>query len=207
MIFGRDLDIEIKGQAMPSTVLDRWVATVSLALAAGLSLAKDVPPHILQEPIFGLRVDAANPALEVLPAQERNKCVEIADNEYLTARIWVFAVARDADATYYLVGGYFKRSHPEAGEPRYRPDTLGGVYRIAGGRCTGIGAAREVFAVRALDETPQPILQQLANDLSARLGRAYGGPAQLRAELRKQRAVLRDMPPEIQEAFKPYLGP
>lgn len=191
---------------MSSTVIERCIVTAAFALFSCVALAKEAPPRILQEPIFGLQLEAANPQLELLPDEVRNTCFEIADNERMTGRAWVYASVREANATYYVVAGYFKRSHPAPGERRYRVDTYGGVYRILDKKCVGIGAAREVFDVRPFNEIPQPILQQLAVDLAARLTRAFGGHDQLRAELRKRRTDLKHLSPELQQAFRPYFG-
>jgi hypothetical protein len=191
---------------MLSTVLDRFIAAVTIAVASGTALAEGGPPRIMQEPIFGLQLDAAKAKLDPLPDDVRNQCFEIADNEYLTGRQWVYAMTRDAKATYYVVSGYFKRLNPDPGEPRYRLDTSGGVYRVEGAECLGVGAALDVFRVRPLDETPQLVLQQLAADFASRLARAVGGPDQLRVKLQKQRVDREGLGPELREVFEPYLG-
>lgn len=192
---------------MSSTALDRCIVAVSLALAVCAAQASGiVPPRILQEPIFGLRLEVAKVKLDLLPDDVRNQCMEIADNENLTGRQWVYATARDAGATYYVVGGYFERRHPEQGESRYRLDTYGGVYRIDGTGCLGVGAAREVFNTPSFDETPQPILQQLAVDFAVRLVRAFGEPDRLRMKLRNQHVDPDSLSPELREAFSPYFG-
>jgi hypothetical protein len=66
--------------------------------------------------------------------------------------------------------------------------------------------ADESFEARDFDQTPLPILQQLARDLAARLVRAVGGPEKLRAEIKNQRIDFDKLSPELQEAFKPYFG-
>lgn len=191
---------------MLSTALDRCIAALTIAVASGAALAEGGPPRVMQEPIFGLQLDAAKAKLDPLPDDVRNKCFEIADNEYLTGRQWVYATARDSGATYYVVSGYFKRLNPDPGEPRYRVDTYGGVYRIDGAGCLGVGAALEVFRVRPLDETPQLVLQQLAVDFATRLARAVGGKDQLRVKLKNQHVDRDGLGPELREVFEPYLG-
>jgi hypothetical protein len=190
---------------MSSTVLSRAVVIAFLAFASCAALASDVPPRYLREPVFGLRLEAANVKLDVLSAEERGKCFEIADDERWTGNVWVFAVARESDATYYVVGGYFRRRHPRPGESPYWLDSRGGVFQIKGGECIGVGAAREVFDVRPFKETPQPVLQQLALDLAERLARAFGGPDRLRTALKKKDIDPVGLPPELAEAFKTYL--
>ncbi len=191
---------------MSFTVLDRTFVAVSLALASCVALAKDGPPRMLREPVFGLRIDAANPKLDLLPDEVRDKCSEIANNDQWTGRLWVYARAHDADATYYVVGGYFERHHPDRGESRYWLDTYGGVYRIEGAKCLGVGPAREVFDVRPFDETPQPVLKALADDLASRLARAFAGQDRLRTKMRSHRVDFGTLSPELREAFKAYSG-
>jgi hypothetical protein len=203
---GPDRDIAQKSRAMPSIALSRALVAVTLALASCTALAKEAPPRFLQEPVFGLRLEAANAQLDLLPEDERRKCFQLADDEYLKGRQWVFAVAREADVTYYVAAGYFERRHPDKSEPRYRLDTFGGVYRIDGNACLGIGAAREVFDVRPLDETPQAVLQQLAFDLAERVARALGGPDRLRMALKKRNIDPAGLSPELAAAFNTYIG-
>jgi hypothetical protein len=180
----------------------------ALVAWANVSVAADAPPRILQEPVFGLRMEAANPRIEALPDDLRNKCFELADSEFLTSRQWIYAAAVDSRTSYYVVAGYFKRRKAEANQAQYRLDTFGGVYRIEGSECMGLGAAREVFDVRALDEIPQPVLQQLADDLASRLVRAFGGPEKLGNAWRRQKVDQLHLPLELQRAFQPYLhGP
>ena len=200
-----DQVIAHKDLTMSSTVLDRWIIAVWLALVSCTTLAEELPPRMLQEPVFGLHIEVAGLKLDAMPDEVRNQCSEIADDERWTGRLWVYAIVHEADATYYVVGGYFRRRHPAPGESRYWLDTRGGVYRIAGTTCLGIGPAREVFDVRPLNETPQPILQQLAADLAARLTRAFGGPDRLRTTMQRQHIDLHRLPAELQQAFLPYL--
>jgi hypothetical protein len=53
---------------------------------------------------------------------------------------------------------------------------------------------------------PDPILRELAHDLATRTVRAFGGPDQLRAEIKNQRIDFNSLPQELQEAFAPYFS-
>jgi hypothetical protein len=154
---------------------------------------------------LGLRLEIAGLKLDPLPEDVRAMCEQVADDDTWTGRVWIVAEAKDATTTYYILAGYFKRRHPEPGESLYDTDSQGGFYTIAGTKCGG-DPAREVFDVRDFNATPQPILQQLANDLAARLVRAEGSPDTLRAEIKNQRIDFNQLSPELQEAFKPYFG-
>jgi hypothetical protein len=189
---------------MPSIALKRFLATVSFAFASSVALAKDAPPRIVQEPVFGLRLASAGIRLDALPEDVRSKCSELADDDKWAGRLWVYARADDAGATYYVVGGYFERRNPAPGEARFELDERGGVISIDGAECTAYGPARKVFDVRAFNEIPQSILQRLAADLGVRLARAFGGPDRLRAELRNQRIDPDPLPAELRQAFKSY---
>jgi len=175
-------------------------------MASITAFAKDSPPRILNEPVLGLRLDAASVKLDPLSEDVRAMCVQTADNESSTARFWIFAQAKDAATSYFVISGYSKRLHPEPGEPLYEPTERGGVLYVTGNKCEG-DPAREVFEARDFKDIPETILQQLARDLATRLARAFGGPNRLRAEIKNQRIDFDRLSPELQEAFKPYFGP
>jgi hypothetical protein len=145
--------------------------------------------------------------LNALQEEIRNKCAALADNERWKGRLWVYATTRDAAGTYYVVGGYYERPHPGSGQPRYQLDTTGAIFQIVGDTCIGYGGAKEVFDARYFEETPQAILQQLANDLATQLERALGGSERLKTELRNQHIDSEQLSPELSEAFKAYLPP
>lgn len=189
---------------MLSIVIKRFLAALSLSLISGIAAAQDKPPRILQEPSLGLRIPLAGLKLDALPDDVRNMCAELADNENWKGRLWVYATAKDTSGAFYVVGGYYERPNPEPSQSRYYLDTSGAVFKIAATRCTGFGGAREVFDARYFEETPQPIIRQLADDLAVRLVRAFGGPDRLRKELRNQRIDPDSLPAELQEAFKPF---
>jgi hypothetical protein len=192
---------------MPSTVTKNLLATLLFAVLCGRAGASpsNHPPRYLQEPVLGLRLEIAGLKLDPLPEDVRAMCEQVADDETWTGRVWIVAEAKDAATTYYLLAGYFKRRHPEPGQSLYDTDSQGGLYTITGTKCGG-DPAREVFDVRDFNATPQPILQQLARDLAARLVRAEGSPDKLRAEIKSQRIDFNQLSPELQEAFKPYFG-
>lgn len=190
---------------MLSIAIKRALVAALCVLSSTAASAADAPPRYLTEPVLGLRLDA-NAKLDPLPEDVRALCVQLADNEYSTARMWIFAQARDAGGAYYVVAGYSKLRHPAPGERLYEPTTRGGFMSVTGDRCVGDPAA-ESFAARDFDVVPQAILQKLARDLAARLVRALGGPERLRAEIRNQRIDVDTLSPELREAFAPYSTP
>lgn len=203
---GQVQDTEKRGRAMLFTVTNRLLAFVSLALICCISQARESPPRVLQEPVLGLRLPVAKLRLNPLSDEIRNKCDALADNERWKGRLWVYATAKDAAGTYYVVGGYYERPHSEPGQPRYYLDTTGAIFQIVGDTCIGYGGAKEVFDARYFEETPQLILQQLAIDLAAQLARALGGANQLAAELRNQHIDFEQLSPELREAFKTHFN-
>jgi hypothetical protein len=191
---------------MPSTAIKRLLAAILFAVisAAAAASGSSRPPRFLPDPVLGLRLEVAGLKLDSLPEDIRAICGQIADDERWTGRVWIFGQAKDAGSIYYVLGGYFKRRHPEPGERLY--DLNGGVYTIRGAKCGG-DDAREVFDVRDFNDTPQPIMEQLAHDLAARLVRAFGGADRLRSEIKNQRIDFDQLSPELQEAFKLYFPP
>ena len=79
------------------------------------------------------------------------------------------------------------------------------MYAVTGNKCAD-DPADESFEARDFDQTPLPILQQLARDLAVRLVRAVGGPDKLRVEIKSQRIDFDKLSPELQDAFKPYFA-
>jgi hypothetical protein len=193
---------------MPSTAIKNLLAALLLAMTGSYANASpsNHPPRFLQEPVLGLRLEVAGLKLDPLPEDVRAMCGQVADDETWTGRVWIVAEGKDATTTYYVLAGFFKRRHPEPGQSMYDTDSQGGFYTIRGSKCGG-DPAREVFDVRDFNETPQPVLQQVAHDLATRLVRAVGGADRLRAELRNQRIDFDQLSPELQEAFRPYFGP
>lgn len=186
---------------MLSTVTKRALILALIALCTAAS-AGDKPPRVLQEPVLGLRLDA-RVKLDPLPEEVRALCVQTADNNSRTSRLWIFARASDAGAVFYVVSGYVKLLHPAPGEPAYDLDDQGGFLTITGSKCEA-DPAHGAFEARAFDEIPQSIYRQLSRDLAARLVRAVGGADKLRTEIKNQRIDFDSLSPELQEAFKPY---
>ena len=111
---------------------------------------------------------------------------------------WVAANSTDAPMRGYV--GYSKLRSPGPDELQYEPATRGGLMSVTGNKCVG-DPADESFEARDFNDIPQPIFQQLARDLAARLVRALGGPNQLRAEIKNQRIAFDKLSPELQEAL------
>jgi hypothetical protein len=76
----------------------------------------------------------------------------------------------------------------------------GVAFHIEGLKCDVFGQARELFDLR--DQTPRPILRQLAEDAVALLARAFGGPEQLRVEVQHQRTDPDPLPADLRVAFQ-----
>lgn len=183
------------------------IATKRLALAAAIVLASNAsagnrPPKYLNEPVLGLRLDASL-KLDPLPEDVRAMCSRLDPGAHTTERLWIFARASDAAATFYVVAGYAKLDYPVSGETLYEATVRGSLYIVTGNKCDG-DPADESFAARDFNQTPLPILQQLSRDLAARLVRTLGGVDKLRAEIKNQRIDFDALSPELQEAFKPY---
>lgn len=170
------------------------VLTSASALAAGL-------PRLVQDPVLGLRYQLEKVQFDTLPADVLAACPALV-NERWDRRLWVYASARDAAKSYYLVGGYFFQRQQTGKKPRYEPDVSGAAFEISSGRCALLGPASEVFHARP-EALAEPILKDLATDLAARYARAFGGPTPLRAAMRRQRVSPHHMPAVLREAFKP----
>jgi hypothetical protein len=182
------------------------VAIVLLMLAGGGVAASEVPPKILHEPVLGLRYHSDQVKFDVLPPNIFALCPELVTDR-VGRRAWIYASAQQSARTYYVIGGYFVRRFPHPPNyPKYELDELGAIVRLEGSNCTLIGPAQETFAIRALDDTPAAVLQQLSADLTLRLTRAFGGPGQLRRELQHQHVDARRLSPELQDSLRQYLG-
>jgi hypothetical protein len=163
-------------------------------------------PKFGQEPVLGLRYESAKVKFDTLPKDVSAKCPEYSSTGAWGSHLVVYALVRNGVRTYYLVGGYHERRNPKPEEERYELDQRGGIFSIEGTQCIGYGQAREVFDARLFDETPQPILQQLAINHATTLARAFGGPNQLRAKLRNQNINADSLSPEVRDAFAPYFA-
>lgn len=190
---------------MLSIGISRIAALSFFAFASCTAMAAKHPPKILRDPVLGLKYDVDSEKFAPLPADVLAKCRTMADDERIHSKLWIYALAQDDGRTYYVVAGYGVQSHPLPPEPgRYVLYDLGTVFAIEGDECVIFGEARETFDTRYFEETPQRVLQKLANDLAARLARAFKGQDRLSAELRRQHILLDPLPPELNEAFKPY---
>jgi hypothetical protein len=187
---------------MSSIVTKRVILAVLLMTAGNVATAGDKPPRYVIEPAIGLRLDA-RVKLEALPSEISALCSRDTGNWVLHE--WIFARAYDAASSYYVVSGYAKRRHREAGQSLYEPIQRGGLYAVTGNKCID-DPADESFEARDPNQIPLPILRQLAQDLVARLVRAVGGQDKLRAEIGNQRIDFDRLSPELQEAFKPYFS-
>jgi hypothetical protein len=188
---------------MPSIATKRVILATIVMFASAAATAGDKPPRYVIEPALGLRLDAGV-KLEPLPNEISKLCSR--DTENWLYHEWIFARAHDAATDYYVASGYAKRRSPAPGQSLYEPIARGGLYAVTGNKCMD-DPADESFEARDFDQTPLPILQQLARDLAARLVRAVGGPDKLRAEIKNQRIDFDRLSPELQEAFRPYFGP
>ncbi|MGW8391471.1 hypothetical protein [Pseudoduganella sp. HUAS MS19] len=193
---------------MLSTAIKGRCVAILLAVLCASAGAQESnhPPQFLRDPILGLRLPAAGIKLDLVPEDIRALCVQMADTEAWTTRQWIFGVAKHSTATYYLVNGYSKRRNPTPDQRPYLQHIDGGVYKVSGSECSG-DPARETFVVRDPRQIPREVLQALAQDLVTRMARAAGGAQRLRAAIKKQRIDFNQLPPEMQEAFKPYFGP
>jgi hypothetical protein len=188
---------------MSSIAIKRAVFATLIVIASATAEAGEKPPRYVIDPALGLRLDAGV-KLEPLPTEVSTLCSRDTENWISHERI--FARAQDAATTYYLVSGYSERRNRGAGQSLYEPIVRGGLYAVTGNKCVD-DPADESFEARDFDQTPLPILKQLARDLAARLVRAVGGPDKLHAEIKNQRVDFDRLSPELQEAFKPYFGP
>lgn len=187
--------------------LRQLASALALAISAvSIAVAAELPqPRLLQEPILGLRYEPGKIKFDPLPAAELSKCAElIADDATLHSHFWIFAATQDAGKTYYLIGGYYARRQPGAGERNIELDEPGIALNIEGERCEVFGQARELFELP--EQTPEPVRRQLALDAQARLERAFGGTEKLSKELRRQRIDPAALPPDLHAAFKPYFA-
>lgn len=196
---------------MPSTAISRIVAAALCAISTTAAAAvSDKPPRFLTVPVLGLRLPLDRINLEPFPEDLRVTCGQL-ENEFATSRVWIFGRAQDAASTYYVLTGYSKRLNRDPDQKLYEYWENGAVYTVTGTRCGGDDAG-ETFVVHDPDadndgNVPIPMLKALAVDFAARTVKAFGGPDRLRAEIKNQRIDFNRLPPELQEAFKPYFGP
>jgi hypothetical protein len=199
---------------MPCTAISKLAAASLLAISATAGASStDQPPRALTVPVLGLRLPLERINVDKFPEDLRVTCDQIADDELYTGQVWMFGRVKDASSSYYILTGIFKRRSPDpAGERKlYENWDNGLVVTVKDGKCGGDDAV-ETFEVHDPNadndgNVPDDILRALARDLAARTVRAFGGPDRLRAEIRNQRIDFNQLPPDLQEAFKPYFRP
>lgn len=199
---------------MPFTVIKLLaVAVLSAVSLSAAASSSDKPPGFLTVPVMGLRLALDRLDADKFPEDIRARCDQIADDDLYTGQVWIFGKAKDAASDYYLLTGMFKRrsSDPTRERRLYENWDNGVVLSIQGGKCGGDDAV-ETFATSDANadnngNVPDSILRELARDLVVRTVRAFGGPTQLRLQIKQQRIDFNQLPPALQEAFKPYFDP
>jgi hypothetical protein len=166
--------------------------------------AMTAPPRVLQVPVLGLRYEADKVHFEPLPGAVASLCMSVLKHKYTDRWGFVFAKADVGVRTYYIIGGYYEDLQPEPGHWMSQPDEHGSFMYIEGTGCRMPEFADEAFETPDVRESPPPVLRRLADDLAARLVKAYGGKDQLREELRSQHMERAQLTPELQAAFAPY---
>jgi hypothetical protein len=171
--------------------------------------ARDPAPRILREPVLGLHYERARVKFDPLPAEVVAHCADLAGDEMFKPTWYVYGHTRDASGrSFYVAGGYNEMLDGRPKHRKFATEEPGFMFYTNGRTCQGMDPPRDVFdepeSSKAL--TP-PILKQLAEDVVRRLERAFGGPEQLKLELRNQRVNLDALPPELRDAMKTYLGP
>lgn len=189
------------------SIVHKLIIFVVSTVCCGSAFAADPGPRILNEPVLGLRYEAARVKFDSLPAHALANCETMRDNEHGRGIWFIYAQATDSSGkTYYVSGGYEIRND-ERGYARYRTGDLGAVFSTEGETCNYIDTARQVFEDRLFDdELPESVLKQLAADIPKRFAKAFGGAEKLRAELRKQHVDKAALPPELLSELRPYFG-
>ena len=200
------LRLELRNQRVNLDLLPPELREAMKTYVAQSPAAGSVP-RILREPVLGLRYELARVKFDPMPASVLANCKILADR--LSRAVWyVHGQARDASGrTFYVTGGYQKMLD---GRPKYRrfsTEEPGMMFHTDVRSCEYIDPARIVFDEPDFKNvlTP-PILRQLAVDVVQRLEQAFGGPDQLRLELRKQRVDMDALPPELRDAMKAYVS-
>ncbi len=192
-------------QQLSPELQEAFKAYFDVSGAAAGSQENDHPPQFVHDPVLGLRLPVADAKLEPVPEAIRALCAPMADSEISTGRQWIFGMVKQPTVTYYLVDGYAKLRNPKPDQAPYFTFYDSGVYSVSDGKCNG-DKASEAFDVREPNHIPRKVMQQLARDLATRLVRAAGGADRLRTEIANQRIDFQQLPPEIRQAFTPYLS-
>lgn len=185
--------------------LSRFAAASVFALASCSTLAAPPSLRILNEPVLGLRYEAAQVKFDPLPDEALRNCANLGHNEEWQSVWFIYAQAQDSSGrTYYATGGY-DLSKKSSGKPQFTTGDEGLIFFTDRGSCTTLEQVRQTFDARLFDdEITEPILKLLATDYAKRLERAFGGAAKLRTELRNQHIDKEALPTELMEALKPY---
>lgn len=188
-------------------LLIRFATSALLVLVNGHALANDSAPRILREPVLGLHYERARVKFDLLPPQALSNCETLADNENSRAVWYVYGQTSDTSGrTFYVTGGYEERLDGVPSHQKFHAEDLGLVLYHDAHTCEPVDIARDVFDQHMVDNVLSPsVLKQLAVDVVRRLARAFGGPEQLKLELRNQRVNLDLLPPELREAMKTYV--
>lgn len=164
---------------MLMSIVRKLVTLTSLTAIGSLGLAASDPQWV-QDPVFGLNLNIERSHLDPVPAHVISLCTELISEKW-GRRSWLFATAKDGLHTYYILGGFYVRKS----NGQVKNDPVGAVLEVSNGKCTGIGAARDVFDAEA-EEISHAALESLAIDTVARLAAATGGKKALAAEMRRQ---------------------
>ena len=194
---------------MSCTAISRLAAVAWFAISAtAAASSSNQLPHFLLVPVLGLRLPLDGLKLDKFPEEIRATCSQIADDEQYTGHVWIFGRAKDAASTYFILTGYFKRRSADPERRLYELWENGSVFAVRGNKCGG-DEAGDTFGTADPNaendgNVPDPILRALARDLAVQTVRAVGGSDRLRAEIKSQRIDFNKLPPQLQEAFKPY---
>jgi len=190
-----------------SPLLKPLATSAFLALINTQVIAAGPAPRILREPVLGLHYERARVKFDLMPPQALVNCETLADNKYRRSVWYVYGQVRDASGrTFYVTDGYSEKLDGRPLHRRFSTEGSGWVLYHDAQSCEPYDAAREVFDQQMVDSVVTPsILKQLAVDVVRRLERAFGGPDQLRQELRNQRVNFDLLPPDLHEAMKAYV--
>jgi hypothetical protein len=163
------------------SIVRSGLALLALTLVTGVAVAVagDVRP-LAQDPVFGLRYRTGAVHFEPFPATLQARCPSLTNARW-NRELWIFAAADG----FYVVGGFYVKATPDGGLTHYERDPQGVLLRIDDARCDLLGPARESFASRPEEVSPET-LKHLSDDLAARYARAFGGTELFRRALHKQ---------------------
>jgi len=176
-----------------------------LALASSSAFGQLPIPHVLTEPVLGLRYETTHIMFDPLPRQAFANCQYMTGNDEWQSIWFIYAQAQDGSGrTYYATGGY-DIARNAAGKPKFTTGDAGLIFFTDRGACITLEQVRDTFEARLFDAdiTPQ-VLKLLAADYVKRLERAFGGKVNLRIELRNQHIDVEALPAELRVALQSY---